>query len=627
MKTAFTILLLVLMTGCEICPAQTPIGIKQNSFTTNSDAYCTVLVSNIAEAIETGNPFYTVTNSGEPQCAGNYYQTYLPLGPGFLAYTNGNGANFAMLQINGTGWGYLFDLNAFLNTGIINAYYVNTNGLAGQFQINKPGYSDYPGAPPAPFSILKYTGQQGNINQSELAAAGALTVRNYTAYADTNGAAAYFYTSLPPPSNPSLATQAQLSSATNQSAAAMQSYANSASSQTANQVYSNNQSHYISSAGINATAFKAAVVNSLSAGTGVTLSSNKTSAGISCSVSLTGTNVVYITNINAVALSGWGAFTTNPITWSGTIAPTNDWTNAAGYFRGIISTSTAAATLQPKGSYLTGTSNLNYSKFTNAPAIPSTNGFVTAAIVAPLASVAYVQELNFLTTNLLSYYAPTSLVISSLSGYPTNLSSTTNALQSQINTNSTNILLRWGTNHAFVAAINVNSNMTATFTTNGSGVITASLGSTTNLYTSSYQPASQNLTNWASIPTNTILLTTNLVTSIVQGNNVLITFTTNSAGVHATVNAYYAYNAPVQILNTSTHSNNGYPFGSDNTTTKSWDKPLPATPTSFKIFHNGNLVSTSGLTVTYSATGWQILDPSNSVLGSSYSINVVGVCK
>lgn len=719
MKTAFTILLVAMLAGCV--SAQTPIGIKQNSFTTNNDAYCTALVSNIASAIETGSPFYTVTNSGEPQCAGNYYQTYLPLGPGILAYTNGNGANYFMIQVNGAGWGYLADLNAFLTTGEVVPYYANTNGLAGQFQIKEPGYSDYSGALPAPFSILKYTGQQGNINQSELSAAGALTVSNYTAYAETNGAAASFYPSFPPPSNPSLATQAQLSSATNQSASAMQSYANSVSIQTANQVYSNNPSKYIStlnqimtlfsgstitasgagSSAVNltygnmssspwtgaygyfsnignpywvsgnyrigvfattghgtppatnwaiiyqppasppivfpaepeyhntnisnlsvppssgwvsgswnslasdngaspapsvvlnnssttnyATRLGGSVISILSAGTGVTLSSNLSAAGWNYTVSLTGTNVVYITNLNAVTLSGWGAFTTNPITWSETIAPTNDWTNAAGYFSGIISTSAAAAALQPKGSYLTGTSNLNYSKFTNAPAIPSTNGFVTAAIVAPLASISYVQGLNFLTTNLLSYYAPTSLVISALSGYPTNLSATTNALQSQINTNATNILLRWGTNHAFVAAINVNSNMTASYTTNGSGVITASLGSTTNLYAGGFQPATKNLTNWSAVATNQILLTRNLVTSIVQGNNVLITFTTNSAGVYATVNAYYAYNSPVQFESaTITFVNCGASCTSYKVSGASYSHPLPTACTSYKVYN------------------------------------------
>lgn len=641
MKNTFTFLLMLALNGCTLCPAQTPIGIKQNSFTTNGDAYCVNLVSTIASVVALGDPFYTVTGSGEPQCDGNYYQTILPVYGGVLCYTNGNGANFFLIGLPYpffNGWGFLANLNEFITTGNIYPYYVNTNyvnasGLSGQWVSPDSAdiYQAYPGAPPYPFSVLGFTGPQRFVTAATLAAAGGLTVSNYANYVDVAGAASMAY---PPISNPNLATQVQLSGASNGFISSLQSYAPPTATAIANGVYSNNPSHYISYVGTNATKFGSNVVTSMSAGTGVTLASNLTSAGWAYTVNLAGSNVVYITNINAVNLAAWGAFTTNKSSWLGTLAAKGDWTNAAVYFSGIISTSTAAATLLPKGVYLTGTSNLNYTKFTNPPVIPSVAGFTTAAVTNPLASMAWVSNQNYLQSVNLSFYSMTGDVASALSGYPTNLQLTTNALQLQVNTNATNILLCWGTNHAFVGAINVNSNMTASYSTNGSGVITATLGSTTNLYTSGYQPATKNLTNWSAVATNSILLTTNLVTKIVQGNNVLITFITNKTGINATVNAYYAYNAPVQFEGASVTFVNNSPSGYK-VSGASYSHPLPAPGTSYKVYSasspytdlTSSFNSFFGSSITNTANGINAGFVAGTPSPYVQNIIIVGVCQ
>ena len=54
------------------------------------------------------------------------------------------------------------------------------------------------------------------------------------------------------------------------------------------------------------------------------------------------------------------------------------------------------------------------------------------------------------------------------------------------------------------------------------GIITATLGSYGGAVTG-FQPASANLTNWSGVGTNSILLTTNVVTSIVAGANASVT--------------------------------------------------------------------------------------------------------
>jgi hypothetical protein len=214
-------------------------------------------------------------------------------------------------------------------------------------------------------------------------------------------------------------------------------------------------------------------------------------------------------------------------------------------------------------------------------------------------------------------------------------------------TNVNTIALHWGTNQALVASIIVNSNMTETVTTNG-GVITVTLGSTTNLYASSkagLQPASGNLTNWSTIPTNRILLTPNLVTRLVAGNNVTVTYTTNSSGVHATVAAAYQYNSPVQTASGYIGPIVGSPYGNPFYLVASffsggsvnWNA-LPAVPNNFKIYKTpGNylvysssngvvLLNSTGLTnVTFTATGcWGV--GTNYTLASG-DVNIIALCQ
>jgi hypothetical protein len=255
---------------------------------------------------------------------------------------------------------------------------------------------------------------------------------------------------------------------------------------------------------------------------------------------------------------------------------------------------------------------------------------------------------NYLqSSNVAAYYATTSSVISAISPYPTTttLNASSNYLALANTTNVNTIALHWGTNQALVASIIVNSNMTETVTTNG-GVITVTLGSTTNLYsTSGFQPATANLTNWSGVPTNTILLTPNLVTRLVAGNNVTITYTTNSGGIHATVAAAYQLNSPVQTASGYIGGITGYPIsspaylttGSSSSTSPSWGA-LPAVPNNFKIYNasggylvynsvNGTvLLNSTGLTnITFTATGCSGTGPGNGVV-SAQNVNIVALC-
>jgi hypothetical protein len=366
----------------------------------------------------------------------------------------------------------------------------------------------------------------------------------------------------------------------------------------------------------------------------------QTSTGIVYTLSLNVSNITYITNLNSVTLAGWGAFTTNSYSWQNYLAPVGDWQQATNYTNGLISATTAAATFQPAGSYLTSSSNLNYSKFTNAPTIPSTNGLVTSNIFSGFATTAWVLLQNYLTLSLISYYAPTSTVITAIAPYPTTttLNASSNYLALANTTNVNTIALHWGINQALVASIIVNSNMTASFATNG-GVITVTLGSTTNLYsTSGFQPATANLTNWSGIGTNQILLTPNLVTKLVAGNNVTVTYTTNSSGVHATVAAQYQLNSPVQSLPDAYYLKATYGVGVYGIyiTTTSWGNPLPATPTTVKFYYNGSDVTSAvkALLTNFVASATGISSGEYYTTNSSIytnplfgeSISVIGLC-
>ena len=536
---------LVIFCLASFCPkalAQTPIGFKQNTFTTNKDPSFAIAgaVSNLTYSQQ----YFVVSGGGESIANGSYFTNVIySSGLGVPVWTNIN--NCALEEIIFTITGQQFT-NWWLIGSVYyypNSYfYVSTNGVTGSWTNYYTGDA-LAGATPLPTVTIAYTGALSYITSSLLQNAGGLTVSNVSQYADTNGEAATVFQTLLPPSNTNLATQTQLATTTNGFLLSLQSYAPLVMTNTDNTVYSSNPSHYLTSSATNGiTRLGSNVVSSIINGSNLIVSSSQTSTGIIYTVMTNYSGgLTYITNINAVTLAQWGAFTTNAYSWGNYLAPTNDWTNAIIYTNGLISVATAAATFQPAGSYLTSSSNLNYAKFTNAPTIPSTNGLVTSNIFNGFATTAWVLLQNYLTPSLVSYYAPTSFVLSSVAPYPTTttLNSSSNVLQSGITANSNSIALHWGTNQALVASILVNSNMTATFITNG-GVITVTLGSTTNLYASSsagLQPAAANLTNWSGVPTNQILLTPSLVTTLVAGNNTTVTCTTNSSGVHATVAA------------------------------------------------------------------------------------------
>ena len=447
---------------------------------------------------------------------------------------------------------------------------------------------------------------QGSITASlspgVIEAAGGLDTNNYANYADTNGAAAYLYsqatnyaaTNLPA----NLVTSNQLVVATNAlvtneiaafntatnglvtasvtNGLASTNYVNAATNgfvtaaiisglasltavtNEANAVYSNNPSSYLTpSATNNITAFGSNVVTQIQNGQGIVVASYSSASGITVSLTATGTNNVNVTNLNATSLASYGALTTNSSSWSAYVAPINDYTNAKQYTNGLLPAATAAATYQPVGTYLTSSNNLNYNNVTNQPAIPTTNGFVTAAIISGLATTNYVNAATngFVTAAIISGLATTNWVLAQnytnagiLSNYTTlnslsnslnslitstGLNSESNSLQTQISSNATAITQTWPISQPFVGVIALSSNMTVSFVTNA-GVITATLGSYGGAVTG-FQPASANLTNWSGVPTNTILLTTNVVTSITQNTGATVQGSTNANGITYTI--------------------------------------------------------------------------------------------
>jgi len=469
---------------------------------------------------------------------------------------------------------------------------------------------------------------QGSITASlspgVIEAAGGLDTNNYANYADTNGAAAYLYsqatnyaaTNLPA----NLVTSNQLVVATNAlvtneiaafntatnglvtasvtNGLASTNYVNAATNgfvtaaiisglasltavtNEANAVYSNNPSSYLTpSATNNITAFGSNVVTQIQNGQGIVVASYSSASGITVSLTATGTNNVNVTNLNATSLASYGALTTNSSSWSAYVAPINDYTNAKQYTNGLLPAATAAATYQPVGTYLTSSNNLNYNNVTNQPAIPTTNGFVTAAIISGLATTNYVNAATngFVTAAIISGLATTNYVNAATNGFvtaaiisglattnwvlaqnytnagilsnyttlnslsnslnslitSTGLNSESNSLQTQISSNATAITQTWPISQPFVGVIALSSNMTVSFVTNA-GVITATLGSYGGAVTG-FQPASANLTNWSGVPTNTILLTTNVVTSITQNTGATVQGSTNANGITYTI--------------------------------------------------------------------------------------------
>ena len=667
MKTALTFLMISL----AICFSQTPVGIKQNSFTTNSDSGARLVITNIVNGLLVGQQYISVSGCGELLANGNYFDN----GIGF--WTNG----FCYIYkepfiVIPPPRKYRWDIISNSGNNLLYNTAIGYNPL-----LSDPWFV-VQGAPPVPIVKYAYTGATGFVTEPVLRASGGLTSINFTNYADTNGAGLYLYqdaTNFASTQTAGLVTISQLSIATNNFWSGVTNYVNAAtnglvkasitnglattsyvSSLSTNyvsasitnglatlvaatnisaSVYSNNPSGYIKPpATNNITKFGSGVISSITNGGGLSISSvTNIGSGVSYTITVSGTNIVSITNINAVTLAGWGAFTTNQSSWAAYLAPRGDWTNSQYITNGLISSAAAAATYQPTGNYLIGTSSLNYTHFTNPPIIASTNGFVGQSVTNGIASISYVNtatnglvtssvtnglattayvnastngfvrqsitnglasiqfvyDQNYLAaSNVINNYATTSSVNSAFAPYPigSNLITTSNALQRGISTNANSILLKWGTNTYFVGGFVVNSNMTASYATN-SGVIVATFGSTTNLYASSsagLQPSTKNLTNWSTIGTNQILITTNLIYKIIQGNNVLVSYTTNSSGVKATLNAYYQYNSPIQSgkKQIPTPVTPVQPTET-NTFSITYDNPLPAPESQFSFFLSG----------------------------------------
>lgn len=99
----------------------------------------------------------------------------------------------------------------------------------------------------------------------------------------------------------------------------------------------------------------------------------------------------------------------------------------------------------------------------------------------------------------------------------------------------------WGnirfTNLPVVGSILLSSNMTVSYTTNGQGIIVATIGSIASA-SGVFQPAATNLYQWAGIGTNQVVIGTNIIGQLVGGANVTLTAVTNGSGlVTVTINA------------------------------------------------------------------------------------------
>jgi len=537
---------------------------------------------------------------------------------------------------------------------------------------------------------------QGSITASlppgVIEAAGGLDTNNYANYADTNGAAAYLYsqatnyaaTNLPA----NLVTSNQLVVATNAlvtneiaafntatnglvtasvtNGLASTNYVNAATNgfvtaaiisgldsltavtNEANAVYSNNPSSYLTpSATNNITAFGSNVVTQIQNGQGIVVASYSSASGITVSLTATGTNNVNVTNLNATSLASYGALTTNSSSWSAYVAPINDYTNAKQYTNGLLPAATAAATYQPVGTYLTSSNNLNYNNVTNQPAIPTTNGFVTASIISGLATTNYVNAATngFVTAAIISGLATTNWVLAQnytnagiLSNYTTlnslsnslnslitstGLNSESNSLQTQISSNATAITQTWPISQPFVGVIALSSNMTVSFVTNA-GVITATLGSYGGAVTG-FQPASANLTNWSGVPTNTILLTTNVVTSITQNTGATVQGSTNANGIT------YTIGSGVDQTSVAWQSGTFITPAHGTQIQQYFSHGLACSAPSLKVYYNGTGYSSGGnisLAFTYvSSSSCYFTFTDNGTIPTNVTVTVIAFCE
>ena len=462
-----------------------------------------------------------------------------------------------------------------------------------------------------------------SLSTNVIEAAGGLDTNNYSLYADPLGTALYWWeqaTNFASTNQPaSLVTQPQLTGASNTLWLNSTNYVGLESTAVANSIYSNNPAGYLQSSATNGiTALGINVVSAIISGGGFTPSNHQTLSGIVYTLAATGTNNVNVTNLNATSLTNYGALTTNSASWSAYVAPINDYTNAKQYTNGLLPAATAAATYQPIGTYLTGSSSLNFNNVTNPPSIPTTNGFVTASITNGFANTNWVISQGYTNGNALLTYATTNYVNAALSTLitATVLNSESNSLHLQISSNATAITQTWPISQPFVGVIAYSSNMTVSFVTNA-GVITATLGSYGGAVTG-FQPATANLTNWSGIPTNTILLTTNVVTSITQNTGATVQGSTNANGITYTIGSGVDQTSvawqSVSFVTT--------PSMLTTSTAFSWSSALVAAPTSLKAYYNGSSYSVSTLTAN-GTSGFNYADTGN-LIGTNKTVVVIG---
>lgn len=265
-------------------------------------------------------------------------------------------------------------------------------------------------------------------------------------------------------------------------------------------MYSNNPKGYlVDSAAI--TKLTNSPVTTIVSGGGITVSSSTDSAGTHYTVSATGTNQVSVTNLSPTVLANAGGLTTN---------------NFATY-ADLAGAAQAATNGYPWGSLYDPA----------GAALAATN---TAAIVR--------------TNNPVFVLALTNAGAFDAAGA---------ALSA---TNAGNIRF---TNTPVIGSIIISSNIVATYTTNSSGIITATLGAQPSGATGNFQPASLNLTNWSGISTSQLVLTTNIVTQIIGGTNINLSATTNAGQVSVSINqSYFSQPASGNLTNWSQVPTNAY---------------------------------------------------------------------
>lgn len=330
------------------------------------------------------------------------------------------------------------------------------------------------------------------LTTNGLITAGALTVSNYRSYADQNGSA-------------SLAQENAIIIA----------------GQYTDDSFAFNQYGWIPLSAFptnHITKLDTNVVSTITFGTGISGSSSVDSTGIHFTIQATGTNNTSITNLNPTVLANAGGLTTNNYgTYADLAGAANAATNTTAIVRSdnpkVVLALTNASAFDAAGA-ATGVTNNGVLRFTNNPVVGSlvlgTNMVLNAVSTNSRGEITY--------------------SISSSAGGVTGIfqPAATNLYQwASINTNqlvlSTNIVgqMIGGTSIGLTAVTNVGGLVSVTISYTGTQIP---------------QAGSQNLTNWSTIPTNSVIIgNTNLVTKITPGTGITITATTNQFGINYTV--------------------------------------------------------------------------------------------